>query len=49
MSASLPCLPGEDPVRIRILEVLLEQNQLLSDLNGRLEALTAAVLALRLP
>ena len=44
-----PCRP-EDPVQLRILEALLEQNQLLSDLNGAVEGLTSAVLgSLRRP
>lgn len=36
-----------DAVHTRILEALLEQNQLLSDLLGAVNSLTAAVLALQ--
>ena len=38
---------GGDGVHTRILETLLEQNQLLSDLLGAVNSLTAAVLALQ--
>lgn len=43
-------LPVREPVsggQTRTLELLLEQNQLLSDLLGAVNALTAAVLALQ--
>lgn len=38
---------GGDGVHTRMLETLLEQNQLLSDLLGAVNSLTAAVLALQ--
>lgn len=38
---------GGDEVHTRMLETLLEQNQLLSDLLGAVNSLTAAVLALQ--
>ena len=43
----LPVRESVDGERTRTLELLLEQNQLLSDLLGAVNALTAAVLALQ--
>ena len=40
-----PSRPKEDLVQLRILETLLEEKQLLIDLNGAVEALTSALLA----
>ena len=40
-----PSHPTADPVQLRILETLLEEKQLLIDLNGAVEALTSALLA----
>ena len=40
------CRPsGPDPVQVRMLEALLEQNQLLSDLTGAVQLLSAAGLS----
>lgn len=43
----LPVRESVDGERTRTLELLLEQNQLLSDLLGAVNSLTAAVLALQ--
>lgn len=43
----LPVRESADGERTRTLELLLEQNQLLSDLLGAVNSLTAAVLALQ--
>lgn len=40
-----PCQEAGDPVQTRILETLMEQNQLLTDLIAAVNSLTSAVLA----